>query len=583
MSLDGNAPAAVSISERAVPQLAEPLHANPLLHRILAARGVCDARELAFSLADIPRPDTLPAIDLAVDRLLKARDKGERVLIVGDYDCDGATSTAVALLGLGMLGFNDVDYLIPDRFEFGYGLSPAITDVAQREYQPRLIVTVDNGVASVDGVARAAEHGMDVVITDHHLAPAILPDAVAIVNPNLPQANFDGRNLAGVGIIFYTLLAVRARLKRLNDPFASAALTELLDLVAIGTIADVVPLDALNRTLVEQGLRRIRAGRTRPGVLALLKAAGKNSETITTQDIGFGIGPRLNAAGRLDDMRIGVQCLLGDTSEVAERIAEQLNSLNSSRQSIEREMREAAAIQMDMLSFEAESSEDSFAVCLMDESWHQGVIGILAGRIKDATFKPVVVFTLDDGDNLKGSARSIPGVHIRDVLQNIVARHPGMVAKFGGHAMAAGLTLSRKAFEKFRQAFNDEVKDVLNGQHRERQYLTDGSLADSERTLENATLIGSFMPWGQGFEAPLFHDVFRVVQQKSVGRDQSHLKLLLESTDTGQRIHAIAFNQPCVSNVENHLSVVYSLDANLFRDSYTLQLRVQYLEPCALR
>lgn len=573
----------VLIRHRSVPELADPLHENNLAHRILASRGVCSPKELHFALADIPRPDTLPAIDVAVQRLLKARDNEERVLIVGDYDCDGATSTAVALLGMAMLGFRQLDYLIPSRFKFGYGLSPAIADLAHRDYQPQLIVTVDNGVASVDGVERAREHGIDVVVTDHHLAPEILPNAVAIVNPNLPGASFEGRNLAGVGVIFYTLLAVRTHLKVLNDQYASAKLQELLDLVAIGTVADVVPMDALNRTLVEQGLRRIRGGRTRPGVVALLRAAGRQSETVTTQDIGFGVGPRLNAAGRLDDMRIGVQCLLSQTSETATELAEQLNALNVARRSIEANMSKDAAAQLEAMDFAKATGSDAFAICLKDESWHQGVIGILAGRIKEATYKPVVVFTEDDTDNLKGSARSIPGVHIRDVLQNIVATHPGMIAKFGGHAMAAGLTLPKATFASFREAFNEVVGHVLEGQSRRREYLTDGSLCQAERTLDNALLLADLMPWGQGFEAPMFDDSFRVVSQKSVGSDKLHLKLLLESTDSGVRIDAIAFNQAPVDALDKPVRVVYALDANLFRGEYTVQLRVQHLETCSLR
>ncbi|MFK7995924.1 MAG: single-stranded-DNA-specific exonuclease RecJ [Granulosicoccus sp.] len=583
MSLQLRAAPEALIRQRTVPTLNEPLSENALVHRILAARGVRQRQELSFALADIPRPDTLPSIVEAVQRLLSARDNNERVLIVGDYDCDGATSTVVALQGLAMLGFRDVDYLIPDRFEFGYGLSPAITDVAHQQYQPQLIVTVDNGVASVEGVERAREHGIDVVVTDHHLAPEILPDAVSIVNPNLPGASFPGNNLAGVGVIFYTLLAVRAQLKERGDPYANARLTELLDLVAIGTVADVVPLDAINRTLVEQGLRRIRAGSTRPGILALLKIAGRDSETITTEAIGFGIGPRLNAAGRLDDMRIGVQCLLSETNHTASEFAEQLNSLNSSRQSIESDMRSDAVAQLDNLQLEGRSGVDTFAICLMNESWHQGVIGILAGRVKEATYKPVALFTVDDGEHLKGSVRSIPGVHIRDVLQNIAVQYPQMIAKFGGHAMAAGLTLPIGMFDSFRDAFDAEVRRVMNGELSVREYLTDGQLTESERTLDNARLLARFMPWGQGFEAPLFDDVFRVIRQKAVGRDQSHLKLTLESPESGRSIDAIAFNQEKVNAPEGLVRVVYSLDANLFRGAYTLQLRVQYLEACSLR
>lgn len=580
MSLQTPLAGAVGIVQRSVPETAEALHDNPLVHRVLSARGVQHRSELLLSLADLPRPGKLPNIERAVERLLQARERGERVLIVGDYDCDGATSSCVALLGLAMLGFKQVDYVIPSRFKFGYGLSPAIVDIAHEEYHAQLIVTVDNGVASVEGVLQAAAYGIDVVVTDHHLAPEVLPDAHAIVNPNLSGSGFESGNLAGVGVIFYTLLAVRGQLKAQGDEFQGAPLQTLLDLVAIGTVADVVPLDGVNRILVEQGLRRIRSGHTRPGVLALLSVAGRQAETITTQDIGFGIGPRLNAAGRLDDMRVGVQCLLTENPDAAMAVANELQSLNQSRQSIEGDMRTSAAEQLDQLALEPMVMDGQFALCLKDETWHQGVIGILAGRIKESAYKPVVVFTEDDEEYLKGSARSIPGVHIRDVLQNIVTVNPGMISKFGGHAMAAGLTLRKVAFEDFQVAFNDAVKQVLGGTHSVREYVTDGPLASSELTLENAELLARVMPWGQGFEAPLFSDRFRVVSQKVVGT--GHLKLVLEPAESGQRLDAIAFNQEPVDDGAV-LQVVYALDANRFRDRCTLQLRVQHLEGCALR
>ncbi len=572
---------AVGIVQRPVPSIPEVLHDNPLVHRVLSARGVAHRTDLLLRLADLPRPGKLPNIERAVERLLQARDRGERVLIVGDYDCDGATSSCVAMLGLAMLGFKHVDYVIPSRFEFGYGLSPAIVDIAHHEHQAELIVTVDNGVASVEGAAQATAYGIDVVVTDHHLAPSILPDAYAIVNPNLAGSQFESGNLAGVGVIFYTLLAVRAQLKAQGDACQDAPLQTLLDLVAIGTVADVVPLDGVNRILVEQGLRRIRAGKTRPGVLALLSVAGRTAENMTTQDIGFGIGPRLNAAGRLDDMRVGVQCLLSETANGATAIAQELQSLNQARQNIEADMRNSAAEQLDQLALEPLVADAQFGVCLKDETWHQGVIGILAGRIKESSFKPVVVFTEDDDEHLKGSARSIPEVHIRDVLQNIVTLNPGMISKFGGHAMAAGLTLRKDAYEDFQVAFNAAVKDVLKGVHSVRQYVTDGPLANSDLTLENAELLARVMPWGQGFEAPLFSDRFRLVSQKVVGT--GHLKMVLEPAESGQRLDAIAFNQAPVADDGAAVQVVYALEANRFRDRCTLQLRVQHLEPCALR
>ena len=573
--------AEVVIRQREVPQLAEPVHENALLHRILAARGIRHCSDHSFSLADIPSPQTLPDITPAVDRLLSARESGERVLVVGDYDCDGATSTAVAMLGLHMLGFRQLDYVIPNRFDYGYGLSPAIVDLAVSEYKAQLIVTVDNGVASVDGVAHASAQGIDVVITDHHLAPELLPAAIAVVNPNIPGATFEGLNLAGVGVIFYTLLALRSRLKMLDDEYSQAALPQLLDLVAIGTVADVVPLDKLNRKLVEQGLRRIRTGHTRPGILALLEKSGRRVETISTQDIGFGIGPRLNAAGRIADMRLGVQCLLSETQKNAHSLAKELNDLNTRRRTIEGGMEQDAAEQLAQLNRDEALTDDTFAMCLKDERWHQGVIGILAGRLKEQEHKPVVVFTEDDADNLKGSARSITGVHIRDALQEIVARHPGMITKFGGHAMAAGLTLPKAHFECFKAALNEVIKQQLNGQHSMREHLTDGCLSSSERSLENAMLLANCMPWGQGFEAPLFCDRFRVLTQKEVGK--GHLKLMLESEDSEQRIDAIAFKQSAVVEIGEWVRLVYALEANHFRNVDTLQLQVRHMEAWPLR
>ncbi|MFK7855353.1 MAG: single-stranded-DNA-specific exonuclease RecJ [Granulosicoccus sp.] len=580
---------AVSVRQREVPALNGALHENPLVHRILAARGVSDSAELGFSLADLPRPDSLPDIDAAVRRLLEARERGERVLIVGDYDCDGATSTAVAMLGLQLLGFEHVDYLIPSRFAFGYGLSPAIVDVAKVEHAPHLIVTVDNGIASVEGVAHASSLGIDVIVTDHHLAPVSLPVACALVNPNIPGAQFPAKNLAGVGVVFYTLLAVRSALQERRDAFARAALAQLLDLVAIGTVADVVPLDKVNRILVEQGLRRIRAGQTRPGVMALLQEAGRASESISTQDIGFGLGPRLNAAGRLDDMRLGVQCLLADSDALARHLAAALSSLNQKRRVIEQDMRTMAEEQLDALQANRRAAQDGFGVCLMDDSWHQGVIGILASRIKEQIHRPVVVFTADDEHNLKGSARSIPGVHIRDVLQEIVAKNPGMIEKFGGHAMAAGLTLPRKHYEAFNTAFEQTIERVANGQHAQREFVTDGSLNPSERSLGNAQLLANLMPWGQSCEAPVFADNFRVKNHRVVGN--GHLKLTLVDTVSATKstsgnvadLDAIAFNCSASVDTGDTVFMVYSLDVNTWRDRQSLQLRVHHLERAGLR
>ena len=560
------------IEVRDVPDISPPLHASAVAHRVLAARGVTDVNELDFSLAHLPKPDKLPGIGKAVARLQLARARQERITVVGDYDCDGATSTAVAVLGLAMMGFEQVDYLVPNRFEYGYGLSPAIVDVAKRG-DPSLILTVDNGVASVDGVERANELGIDVVVTDHHLPPAQLPQAVAIVNPTLPNATFPSRNLAGVGVLFYVLLALRRALAEEDDVAGAAPLADLLDLVAIGTVADLVPLDRVNRTLVEQGLRRIRAGRSRPGVLALIKVAGRDHESLSTTDIGFGIAPRLNAAGRLDDIAWGIRCLLSEDALDAHELATALDTFNKERRQIEAGMRESASAQLARI--DTDSSDDRFGICLMDETWHQGVIGIVAGRLKERLHRPVVVFTADSEDTLKGSARSIPGVHVRDVLQAIAARHPGMIDKFGGHAMAAGLSLPREQFESFEEAFDEEVRRVLNDQRPTRTWVTDGSLDTEELDLDTALLLSSLMPWGQGFAAPIFTNEFLVKTAKPVGK--GHLKLSVV-TDHGS-LDAIAFNCTLPVQHGDWVRLVYSLDVNRWRNRVTLQLNVLHLEP----
>jgi single-stranded-DNA-specific exonuclease len=576
-------PLSVNVHVRPLVQLPDVLHENPLVHRILSSRGITDANELDLALGGLPRPDQLPNIALAVSRLMLARERGEKVLIVGDYDCDGATSTSVAMLGFEMLGFNNVDYLIPNRFEHGYGLSPAIVDQAQQLHQPGLIVTVDNGVASVEGVDHAASLGIDVVVTDHHLPPEILPRAIAIVNPNLSDSNFPSLNLAGVGVIFYTLIALRAAFAKQADSVASAPIADLLDLVAIGTVADVVPLDATNRILVEQGLRRIRRGKTRFGVSSLLSAAGCKSEVMSTQDIGFGIGPRLNAAGRIDDMRLGVECLLSRSKADADSLSQKLNSFNEQRRAIERDMRSTAEEQLASLSLEDLNEADTFSVCLHDDEWHQGVIGILAGRIKESLHRPVVVFTSDNDEEIKGSARSIPGVHIRDVLQSIATQHVGMIEKFGGHAMAAGLTLKRQYLDEFREAFESTVREALNNELRVREFHTDGSLPAAQRTLNNAAILATIMPWGQGFEAPMFSDYFAVATHRVVGT--GHLKLTLNAWgDSDLRpVDAIAFNCDVVPIVDQPVFAIYSLDVNTWRDRQSLQLRVHHLEQAALR
>ena len=605
----------VRIVRRDAPPVDDELHADPLVRRVLAARGVTEAEELRFALASLPAPDAMPGIEAAVSRLLAARAADERVLVVGDYDCDGATSTAVAVLGLRALGFARVEHTVPNRFRDGYGLSPAIVGAAIEHHAPDLIVTVDNGVASVEGVRAAREGGIDVLVTDHHLPPDELPEAVAIVNPNLVGSRFPSGNLAGVGVIFYVLLALRAALAKESQPAARVKLAELLDLVAIGTVADVVALDRVNRTLVEQGLRRIRAGRTRPGVLALLERAGREASSIVSTDIGFALGPRLNAAGRLDDMRRGIDCLLADDPTEAAALAAELDALNVERRRVEREMRADAESRLAELSARSGSVGtgsartsgsapsgtlpgvpeslappnhgegavgDAFGVCLFDAGWHQGVIGILAGRLKDRLHRPVVVLTSDGEHDLKGSARSIPGVHLRDVLQAIAIREPTLLAKFGGHAMAAGVTLARDRLDDFVRAFDAEVRRALGERLPAREWLSDGPLHASQRTLDTARLLGNLMPWGQGFEAPLFDGEFEVLSSRTVGN--GHLKMVVAAVDErgraeGSPLDAIAFGDERVFDARQRLTLVYALDVNRWRDGESLQLMVRHVEP----
>ena len=572
----------VTINRRPTVSSNTQLHDNPLINRVLLARGVESQRELNFALADLPRWQGMPGIDAAVERLLQALKEQQHILIVGDYDCDGATSTTLALLVFRAMGFEHVRYLVPNRFDYGYGLTPAIVDVAC-ENKPDLIFTVDNGIASVDGVAHARECNIDVIVTDHHLPPSVLPDAEALVNPNLVDSAFPSKNLAGVGVCFYVLLALRARLAKEQLPGGNVKLAEYLDLVAIGTVADVVPLDKINRTLVEQGLRRIRARATRPGVLALLALAGREVERASIFDIGFGIGPRLNAAGRLDDMSRGIQCLSSDNAVDSQNVAAELDGLNKQRRVIEKKMREQASdiLQDDLVG--DGNDDERFGIVLFNEDWHQGVIGIVAGRIKDELHKPAVVFSADGETHLKGSARSIPGVHIRDVLDAIATANPGMINKFGGHAMAAGMTIERTRFAGFADAFNDQIKQVVSGVLPSRQWLTDGSLNDSERSLHNAQLLADVCPWGQDFPQPIFDDHFVLESSRVVGN--AHLKLRLRSVPdahepkaAGGVFDAIAFNQPDSFVTDEVVQVVYSVTVNLYRGRESLQLNVLHIQ-----
>ncbi|GGK65302.1 single-stranded-DNA-specific exonuclease RecJ [Amphritea balenae] len=556
--------------------------AHPLLARIYASRGLDDLDNLGRSLQQLQTGKDMLGLSAAVARLIIALEQKQHILIVGDFDCDGATSTAVGILGLGMMGAERVSYLVPNRFEFGYGLSPEIVKVAAQQ-QPDLIITVDNGISSVEGVAQANALGIDVIITDHHLPGERLPDACAIVNPNQPDCRFSEKSTCGVGVIFYLITALRRELEQLDwftrNNLAKPNLGSLLDLVALGTVADVVPLEQNNRTLVYQGLQRIRSGKARPGILALIDISGRQRSRLTATDLGFALAPRLNAAGRLDDMSIGIECLLTGDPEQAKQLALKLDGLNQERRSIEQEMQQQANGLLDELQLDAEG-ELPFGLCLYDASWHQGVIGILASRIKEKVNRPVVAFAIGDSGELKGSARSVPGFHIRDGLDAVAAKHPQLLKKFGGHAMAAGMTIAAEHLALFQQAFDAEVRRQMSAEQLQHSVLTDGGLLGSELNMEMAELLREAGPWGHQFPEPLFDGEFSLLQQRIVG--QRHLKLVLMEPDTGIAIDAIHFNADTDTwpdETIQRVRAVYRLDINEFRGQRSLQLMIDHLLP----
>src|SRR5690554_1679087 len=568
------------IEQRPLPAILPDLgDIPPLLARIYAARGVQSVDELEKGLARLLPAHLLKGMDQAVLLLAHALEQRQRILIVGDFDADGATASCVGVLGLRMLGVAHVDYLVPNRFEYGYGLTPEIVAVALRR-QPDLLITVDNGISSVDGVAAAKAARLKMLVTDHHLPGPELPAADAIVNPNQPGCPFPSKAMAGVGVIFYVLLALRARLRETGwfarQGLAEPNLAELLDLVALGSVADVVPLDANNRILVHQGLARIRAGRARPGLRALLEVAGKQAARVTSTDLGFILGPRLNAAGRLDDMSLGIECLLCDDEALARDMAMQLDQLNQDRKAIEQGMQREALAQLRDLPVE----ELPFGLCLFEPEWHQGVIGILASRLKERYHRPTIAFADAGNGELKGSARSIPGFHIRDALDAVAARHPGLITKFGGHAMAAGLSLPAANFGAFAAAFDAEVRRQLSDEDLTGRLLSDGQLSAEEFHLKLARALRHAGPWGQHFPEPLFHGVFEVVQQRLVG--ERHLKMMVRTECGSRSLDAIAFNidreqwpNPTVRWAE----LAYKLDVNEFRGQESVQLLVSHLAP----
>ncbi len=573
-----------------VDQLESWAHLPAFLRRAYLARGVKNQSELDYTLARLAGVNLLKGVEAASNILAEAIENRRKILVVGDFDADGATSTSVALLALKMMGAAAVEYLVPNRFEYGYGLTPEIVSVA-KEHNPDVLVTVDNGIASCEGVKAAKALGMSVIVTDHHLPGNTLPDADAIVNPNQPGCDFISKATAGVGVIFYVMTDLRRQLRSTGwferSGISQPNLAGLLDLVALGTIADVVPLDNNNRILVEQGIRRIRAGKARPGILALIDVAGRDYRTLAASDLGFVVGPRLNAAGRLDDMSIGIECLLCDDPFKARQIALRLDELNQERKLIEGEMKAHASVLVESLAKEAadESGEINaslpWGMCLYDETWHQGVIGILASRMKEKLHRPVIAFAPADESchELKGSARSIPGLHIRDALDRVATRYPSLLAKFGGHAMAAGMTIKQSDYDAFARAFDEVVREELDENSLEAVIVSDGELAQADFTVDSAILMRQSGPWGQNFPEPVFDGVFDVVQARIVG--SKHLKLLLQIKDTEQLVDAIEFNSDWVGR-ESELTTIrlaYQLDVNEFRGRKSLQLIVHYLEP----
>jgi single-stranded-DNA-specific exonuclease len=559
---------------------------HPLLKKIYANRGVTELRQINYNLSELIDYSLLKDIDKAADIVSNAIIEQKRILIVGDFDADGATSCAVMMRSLNACGLLDVDYLVPNRFDFGYGLSPQIVDVAA-QLQPDLIITVDNGISSIDGVKRANELGIQVVITDHHLAADILPEAAAIVNPNQPGCDFPEKTIAGVGVAFYLMLAVRAALRAKNwfddKPTGTGRsepnMANYLDLVALGTVADVVPLDHNNRILVEAGLQRIRRNRGCAGINALLSIAGKSIETCSAQDFGFIVGPRLNAAGRLDDMSIGIECLLSDDHEQALQYAVTLNQMNLQRREIEGEMlQQAFGLLEQQIKLLDNSNIIPDALALYDDQWHQGVVGLLASRIKEKFHRPVIAFADAGNGEIKGSGRSIAGLHMRDVLDVISKQHSGLIDKFGGHAMAAGLTIRRDKFELFQKAFSEQVSVMLRAEDLNNTSETDGSIDQQYLTVETSEQLKYAGPWGQLFPEPVFDDVFRIVNWRIVG--EKHLKLDLAKEDTGVCYSAIAFNKTEVDLPagDDNIHIAYRLDVNEFRGNRNLQLIVQHIE-----
>jgi single-stranded-DNA-specific exonuclease len=565
-----------------------PNHLHPLIKQIYASRGIDKAIELELNVSQLCAIESLKGINQGCEVLYEGLVVNKNIAIIGDFDADGATSTALMMEALRLFGCDNYQFLVPNRFIYGYGLTPEIVEIAAKQ-GAELLITVDNGISCVAGVAKAKSLGLGVIVTDHHLPGMTLPDADAIINPNQVGCDFASKALAGVGVAFYFMMAMRKYLREKNwfvdKNIAEPNIAQLLDLVALGTVADVVSLDNNNRILVEQGLKRIRAGVTRPGIQALLEIAGKDQKKIVASDFGFALGPRINAAGRLDDMSYGINCLLAKDLASARVMAADLDDLNKSRREIEQGMQQEAEQVLKSLNF----SDDNLphAISLFQKDWHQGVIGIVAGRLKEKYHRPSIVFAGTSNDlslkktekisEIKGSARSIPGLHIRDLLEHIDTQHPNIIIKFGGHAMAAGLSIEEENFEEFQRLLNQYAELWLSSDDLKGTLASDGELPTNEMTLSFAQLLRDSGPWGQNFIEPLFDDKFKLVQQRIVG--QKHLKLVVEKA--GQVFDAIAFNVD-LSRWPDHqtqqVHLAYRLDINEFRGKQSVQFIVEYLE-----
>lgn len=576
----------IEIQRRPEPDLSLlPDSIPPILKRIYINRGITDIAQLETSARGLHSYQKLGGIEQAVELLFQAIQEQKRIIVVGDFDADGATSSALSVLALRMLGSNNVDYLVPNRFEDGYGLSPEVVDQAL-ELGAEMIMTVDNGVSSIEGVRYAKENGITVLVTDHHLPGQVLPEVDAMVNPNLDSCTFPSKALAGVGVAFYLMMALCVHMRKHNwfaqQGMQEPKLMELIDLVALGTVADVVPLDENNRILVHQGLQRIRAGKARPGIQALIEVAKRDARRLVASDFGFALGPRINAAGRLDDMSFGVELLMCNNIHAARRMASELDGLNQTRKEIEEGMKQEAMAFCERLQF-GENSELPYGLSLFQRDWHQGVIGILASRIKEKFHRPVIAFADGGEGTIKGSCRSIPGLHMRDALDFIDTQNPGLIIKFGGHAMAAGLTIKEQDFERFSRLFDEVVKKEIDEAALKGVILTDGELKPEEFSMHIAEQLRAGGPFGQAFPEPIFDGEFKVLHQKLVG--EKHLKLMLEPLYKGHptnvMIDGIAFNVDLRRWPDASVKTVrlaYKLDVNEFRGNQSLQLMIDHIE-----